>query len=120
MLQTLVKLRTAQGAGFVLVMCFPGARGKRVYVIGNEIRLAFVTDDGSRIYGTPRNQKKTTCLGSQQSILFHRKKNNDSDMGNRLKSLNTLVIVIVFTWWRTRYFVFRVLSSSYDGIWRHR
>lgn len=56
-------------------------------------RLALVTDDGSRIYGTPRNHKKT-CLGRQHSLLFHRKINNDSDMGNALKSLNGLVAAI--------------------------
>lgn len=59
-------------------------------------------------------------FGSQQSILFHRKKNNDSDMRNRFKSLNRLVSVRVFTRWRPRYFIFRILSSSYYGILRHR
>lgn len=42
---------------------------------------------------SPRNQKKTACLGSQQSILFHRKKNNNSDTRNRLKSFSRLVTV---------------------------
>lgn len=51
-----------------------------------------VTGDGPRICGTPKNWEKT-CLGSQQTFLFHRKKNYDSDMRNRLKSLYRSVIV---------------------------
>lgn len=35
---------------------------------------------------TPRNQKKTTGLGSQQSTLFHRKNKNDPDMRSEWKS----------------------------------
>lgn len=34
------------------------------------------------------------CLGRQHSLLFHRKINNDSNMGNALKSLNGLVAAI--------------------------
>lgn len=108
-LPALVTLSPDQGTEFALVVCLPGARGQGTQVTEDVVtRLAFGTDDGSRIYGTPRNHKKTTCLGSQHSLLFHRKKNNDSDMGNTLKSLNGLVTVVVFTPWRTGCSVFRV------------
>ena len=94
-------------------MCFPGARGRLRGTAKAVIRLAFVIGDGSRIYGTARNQKETTCLEVNRVFLFHRKKNNDSDIRTRSKSLNRLVIVRVLTWWRPRYFMLRVLSSSY-------
>lgn len=94
MLPALVRLSPTQGTGFALAACLPGARGQGTQVAGDAVtRLALVTDDGSRIYGTPRNHKKT-CLGRQHSLLFHRKINNDSDMGNALKSLNGLVAAI--------------------------
>lgn len=105
----LVTLSLALGTGFALAVCLPGARGRGTQVTGDAVtRLAFVTDDGSRIYGTQRKHKKTTCLGSRHSLLFHRKKNNDSDTGNTLKSLNGLVTVVVFTPRRSGCSVFTV------------
>lgn len=65
----LVTLSLALGTGFALAVCLPGARGRGTQVTGDAVtRLAFVTDDGSRIYGTQKPQENVSGKLTQPFI----------------------------------------------------